>query len=116
MAISGYAKKPSIPSLINWPSELLAVITPMRETIEIITGRRGAKIAPLSGAVTLDDLAQRVNQLIWLVQEGADGGAPPSELRYARIVSALPASGATNEVVVLDSTKTLYRWNGSAWV
>lgn len=125
MGILRYLRKPSIPSLTGWPEALLPVLRPIKETIEIITGRKGEKLDQLSGDVTVADIAGRVNEIIRVLQDGANDdvlvngvmapAASPTP-KYVAIVTALPAAGSyIDEVVVLASTKTLYRWTGSAW-
>lgn len=72
MAVRRYIKKPSIPSLSGWPEELIPVMKEIKESLEIITGRKGEKIAQLSGTVTVDALAERVNEIIRVMQDGSD--------------------------------------------
>lgn len=61
-------RKPSIPSTPknqgreNFDSSL-------KETIEIITGRRGGRIKTLSEDASLNDVIAKVNELILLLQE-----------------------------------------------
>ena len=64
MSITRFIKKPSIPSLTGWPEVLRPVMGPIRETIEIITGRRGQKIGQLTGTITLNQMAERINEII----------------------------------------------------
>lgn len=72
MSITRFIKKPSIPSLTGWPEVLRPVMAPIRETIEIITGRRGQKIGQLTGTVTLNQMAERINEIIRVLQDGND--------------------------------------------
>ena len=72
MSITRFIKKPSIPSLTGWPEALRPVMAPIRETIEIVTGRRGQKIGQLSGTVTLNQMAERINEIIRVLQDGND--------------------------------------------
>lgn len=71
-AITRFVKKPSIPALTGWPEPLLPVARPVRETLEIITGRRGQRISPLSGSVPLDNVAEKINEIIRVLQDGSD--------------------------------------------
>lgn len=72
MTIRRYIKKPAIPSLSGWPEALIPVVKEIKESLEIITGRKGEKIAQLSGTVTVDALAERVNEIIRVMQDGSD--------------------------------------------
>lgn len=72
MSITRFIKKPSIPSLTGWPEALRPVMAPIRETLEIVTGRRGQKIGQLSGTVTLNQMAERINEIIRVLQDGND--------------------------------------------
>lgn len=72
MSIRRFIKKPSIPALTGWPEALLSVMRPARETLEIITGRRGQKLTQLAGEVSVNDVAERVNEIIRLLQDGSD--------------------------------------------
>lgn len=72
MSITRFIKKPSIPSLTGWPEVLRPVMGPIRETIEIITGRRGQKIGQLTGTITLNQMAERINEIIRVLQDGND--------------------------------------------
>lgn len=72
MSITRFIKKPSIPSLTGWPELLRPVMAPIRETLEILTGRRGQKIGQLTGTVTLNQMAERINEIIRVLQDGND--------------------------------------------
>ena len=70
--ITRFIKKPSIPTLTGWPDALIPVMRPIRETLEIITGRRGQRIPQLNGTVSPDVLALRINEIIRVLQDGQD--------------------------------------------
>ena len=52
------------------PDALRRVLSPMRETIEVITGRRPgiARIEKLKAGASVDEVAAKVNELIDLLQ------------------------------------------------
>lgn len=57
-------KKPAIPS-INIPDvQVAAILSPMKTSIEIMTGARGGAIEPLDANATLADVIEKVNLLI----------------------------------------------------
>ena len=70
--ITRFIKKPSIPALTKWPDELLPVMKPIKETLEIYSGRRGQKIEQLRGEVLPNDLAIAINEIIRVLQDGID--------------------------------------------
>lgn len=72
MAIKRFIKKPSVPSLTGWPDWAHGVMSPIKQTLEIITGRRGEKLEQLSGPVELDAVAEKVNEVIRVLQDGQD--------------------------------------------
>lgn len=72
MSIRRFIKKPSIPSLTGWPETLLSVMRPLLQTIETLTGRRGERLEQLSGTVSVNDVAERVNEIIRVLQDGSD--------------------------------------------
>lgn len=58
-------KKPSIPGTSNLPKELAAVIEPLKQNVEIITGLRGgSQIQPLASTAALSDVISKVNEII----------------------------------------------------
>lgn len=61
-------KKPAIPDLQGIDYQLRNVLGPMKENIEILTGRRGTPIAQLSTSPTNAELAAKVNELLTLLQ------------------------------------------------
>ncbi len=72
MAISRFIKKPSLPSLTGWPNWAFSMMNPIKQTIEIITGRRGEKLDQLSGNISIDAVAEKVNEIIRVLQDGPD--------------------------------------------
>lgn len=72
MAIKRFIKKPSVPSLTGWPDWAHGVMNPIKQTLEIITGRRGEKLEQLSGEVELDAVAEKINEVIRVLQDGQD--------------------------------------------
>lgn len=63
-------KKPSIP-LITYDNAhaLRGFYAAVRENIQIITGRRGGKIAALPASPTNEELAAKVNELLGRLQD-----------------------------------------------
>ena len=60
-------RKPAIPFVQNDPT---GVLTALKENIEIVTGRRRAKITELNrDAATLDDVIMKVNELLARLQD-----------------------------------------------
>lgn len=72
MSIRRFIRKPSIPTLTGWPEALQPVMRPLLQTIETLTGRRGEKLSQLSGTVSVNDVAERVNEIIRVLQDGSD--------------------------------------------
>lgn len=72
MAIRRYIRKPSIPALSDWPEKLIPVMKEVKENLEIITGRKGEKLSQLAGEVTVSALAERINEIIRVLQDGSD--------------------------------------------
>lgn len=113
MAIRRYLKKPSIPSLNGTPEAALPVLKPMKETLEILTGRKGEKIAQLAGTVTVGTLAERVNEIIRVLQDGSDTevavGLPTAG------VSVPPAPAAPTVDLADLSADLLAALGGAVW-
>jgi hypothetical protein len=62
-------KKPSMDSVEQAGTQLLKRIEEMRETLQIITGKRGVKIARLDPAsATAEDCANKLNEILDLLQ------------------------------------------------
>lgn len=57
-------KKPGIPSMAAVPSNLVMVLGPMKENIELLTGVRGGPLAPLSSAATNTQIIAAINTII----------------------------------------------------
>lgn len=72
MSINRYLKKPSIPTLNGWPQALIPVQSKVLETLQILTGRRGEKLEQLAGNVSVDTVAERLNEVIRVLQDGPD--------------------------------------------
>jgi hypothetical protein len=106
MAVKRFIRKPSIPSLTGWPDWSHAVMNPVKQTLEIFSGRRGAQLDVLSGPVPVDLIAERVNEIVRLLQDRTDGGLngadPPAAVAVASSdnlpVSALQQSLGGNAV------------------
>lgn len=65
-------KKPAIPRRITGITrEVAYYMAAVRENVEIITGRRGTKIAkfPVGSSPTQAELAAKINELLDLLQE-----------------------------------------------
>lgn len=58
-------KKPSIPTPAATTDKAVAAL---KENIEVITGKRGTPIAPLSAAATQAQIIAKVNELLTLLQ------------------------------------------------
>jgi hypothetical protein len=61
-------KRPSIPALTQFPPTDPAVYSSIKENIEIITGRRGTKIAKLKDTASTADIINKVNEIVDLLQ------------------------------------------------
>ena len=57
-----------IPDFAGLPRDVHRAIDPMKNNLEIITGRRGTKIALLGPTSTTNDLINKVNELLALLQ------------------------------------------------
>lgn len=57
-------KKPAIPSVNVRDPQLLSILTPMKATLEIMTGVRGDPIPTLASNASLDDVIAKVNSII----------------------------------------------------
>lgn len=57
-------KKPAIPASDPTKKNIQAIV----EVVEIITGRRGTKIAPMPTNATLADVTAKVNEVLELLQ------------------------------------------------
>jgi hypothetical protein len=60
-------RKPAIPA-VALTNEHHAILNPMKENIEILTGQRGEKIRLLSEDATLPEVIARLNKVIKLLQ------------------------------------------------
>ena len=61
------SKKPAIPAIQasdRIDRNLIAIIHPMKETIEMITGVRGGRIEQLGNTATLDDVIEKLDEVI----------------------------------------------------
>ena len=63
------SKLREIPRSRNLPGELEKVIGPVSEYTQHIRGRRESRIEPIKGTPTLNDVANKVNEIIERLQE-----------------------------------------------
>ncbi len=61
-------KKPAIPQVPKHGQPRLGFDQSIKETLEIITGRRGGSVQPLPADASLADVIQRLNELIARIQ------------------------------------------------
>ena len=61
-------KKPAIPDLQGLDNQLRNVLGPVKENIEIVTGRRGTPIARLPASPTNAEIATKINEILTLLQ------------------------------------------------
>lgn len=60
----------SIPPLMGIPPDVRNVLEPLSHNVEVITGRRGGKIARMDPTTaTTIELAQKINEIIDRLQE-----------------------------------------------
>lgn len=57
-------QKPSIPAVNTSDPQLRALLLPMKENIELLTGTREGLIEKLSQDATLSDVISKVNEVI----------------------------------------------------
>lgn len=58
-------RKPGIPSLGGISDRAThAVLAPVKETLELLTGVRGGQLAPLEGTPTTAELVSKINEII----------------------------------------------------
>lgn len=57
-------RKPGIPSVSMLPAELVRVLAPMKENIELINGVRGGTVAQLDTAASTADIIAKINEII----------------------------------------------------
>ena len=64
------SKKPSLDSVQEPFTQAVKRIEEMRETLQIITGKRGTRIAPITNPTTITtaELATKYNELLDLLQ------------------------------------------------
>lgn len=67
-AAPGERTKPAIPLPSGLPLGLVDILDPIKENIEIITGRRGGKIALLPDTATDADVIAKINEVITRLQ------------------------------------------------
>lgn len=58
-------KKPAIPTVSSQDAQLAAILTPMKQSIEIMTGARGGALDPLPSNATLADVITKINSIIY---------------------------------------------------
>jgi hypothetical protein len=61
-------KKPAIPQVPRAEQPRTAFDQATKETLEIITGRRGGAIQPLASGATTEEIVAKVNELIARLQ------------------------------------------------
>jgi hypothetical protein len=61
-------RKPGIPDTAGIDAQARRVLDPLKENVEILTGRRGVKIAPLPANPTNAQIATKLNELLTLLQ------------------------------------------------
>ena len=57
-------KKPAIPSVPPSDKARMAFDMAVKERLEILSGERGGRIKPLSANATLEDMIEKVNEVI----------------------------------------------------
>jgi PKD repeat protein len=60
----GGVDKPAIPPTTDLPLAIIRILDPMKQNIEIITGRRGGKIEALADGATLEEVVTKVNLIV----------------------------------------------------
>ncbi len=61
-------KKPAIPQVPKNGQPRLGFDQSIKETLEIVMGRRGGSVQPLASDATLSDVIAKVNELIARIQ------------------------------------------------
>lgn len=58
-------RKPAIPAVShNVDQQVSALLRPMKETLEILTGQRGESLTKLSSSATLSEVIDKLNEVI----------------------------------------------------
>ena len=57
-----------IPDFVGLPVAVARVLEPIKINVEIITGRRGTKIAPLGPTSTTNDVINKLNEVLAMLQ------------------------------------------------
>ncbi len=57
-------RKPAIPVIPGKDKEIEAVLRPIKETLEMLTGVRGGRIERLSKDATISDVITKLNEVI----------------------------------------------------
>jgi len=57
-------KKPSIPAVNIQDRQISALLKPMKENLEILTGLRGSSLTKLDSSATLSEVITKLNEVI----------------------------------------------------
>jgi len=57
-------KKPAIPAVAVQDQTVAVLLRPIKENIEILTGRRGESLTKLSSSATLSEVITKLNEVI----------------------------------------------------
>lgn len=57
-------KKPAIPAVAVQDHHLAALLRPIKENIEILTGQRGQSLTKLDSSATLSEVITKLNEVI----------------------------------------------------
>lgn len=57
-------KKPAIPAVNVKDQSIAAVLRPLKENVEILTGQRGDSLTKLNTSATLEEVISTINTLI----------------------------------------------------
>lgn len=65
--VSGRQKKPSIPAIQTnsiADRRLVSILQPIKQNVEMLTGVRGGRVEQLDNTATLDDVIEKLNEVI----------------------------------------------------
>lgn len=67
VAQEGRIKKPAIPAIQTnsiADRRLVSILQPLKQNVEMLTGVRGGRVEQLDNTATLDDVIQKLNEVI----------------------------------------------------
>lgn len=57
-------KKPAIPAVNVQDQSVAALLRPLKENVEILTGARGGSLTTLNSSATLGEVISKINEII----------------------------------------------------